>query len=69
MTEHLSPGDRAKFAAAKRASALVETGMRVGLGTGSTAAFLVRCLGDRVREEGAENSRCTDIEPHGASGA
>ncbi|MBT4830613.1 MAG: ribose 5-phosphate isomerase A, partial [Marinovum sp.] len=39
MTEHLSPGDRAKFAAAKRASALVETGMRVGLGTGSTAAF------------------------------
>ncbi|MDG1318187.1 MAG: ribose-5-phosphate isomerase RpiA [Paracoccaceae bacterium] len=52
MTEHLSPGDRAKFAAAKRASALVETGMRVGLGTGSTAAFLVRCLGDRVREEG-----------------
>ena len=52
MTEHLSPGDRAKFAAAKRASALVESGMRVGLGTGSTAAFLVRCLGDRVREEG-----------------
>ncbi len=52
MTEHLTPGDRAKFAAAKRASALVETGMRVGLGTGSTAAFLVRCLGERVRDEG-----------------
>lgn len=26
--------------------------MRVGLGTGSTAAWLVRCLGDMVRKEG-----------------
>ena len=26
--------------------------MRVGLGTGSTAAWLVRCLGEMVREEG-----------------
>ncbi|MEM9638301.1 MAG: ribose-5-phosphate isomerase RpiA, partial [Pseudomonadota bacterium] len=31
---------------------LVETGMRVGLGTGSTAAWLVRCLGEMVRDEG-----------------
>jgi len=30
----------------------VESGMRVGLGTGSTAAWLVRCLGELVREEG-----------------
>ena len=52
MTEPLSPDDCAKFAAAKRASELIEPGMRVGLGTGSTAAFLVRCLGDRVRDEG-----------------
>ena len=52
MSEPLSPVDRAKFAAARRASELVEPGMRVGLGTGSTAAFLVRCLGDRVRDEG-----------------
>ena len=52
MSIDLSPGDLAKFAAAKRASLMVEPGMRVGLGTGSTAAWLVRCLGERVREEG-----------------
>lgn len=52
MTGELSPIDKAKFAAAKHAASLVETGMRVGLGTGSTAAWLVRCLGELVREEG-----------------
>ena len=52
MSSELSPIDKAKFAAAKRATQYVENGMRVGLGTGSTAAWLVRCLGERVREEG-----------------
>ncbi len=52
MTQTMSPIDRAKFAAAKRASAFVEDGMKVGLGTGSTAAWLVKCLGERVRDEG-----------------
>ncbi|GGF81997.1 MULTISPECIES: ribose-5-phosphate isomerase RpiA [Mameliella] len=52
MTGELSPIDKAKFAAAKQAASLVESGMRVGLGTGSTAAWLVRCLGELVREEG-----------------
>jgi ribose 5-phosphate isomerase A len=52
MTGELSPIDKAKFTAAKQAAGLVEPGMRVGLGTGSTAAWLVRCLGERVREEG-----------------
>ncbi|MEM6941566.1 MAG: ribose-5-phosphate isomerase RpiA [Pseudomonadota bacterium] len=52
MAEDLSPIDKAKFVAAKRAAQLVETGMRVGLGTGSTAAWLVRCLGERARDEG-----------------
>jgi ribose 5-phosphate isomerase A len=52
MTSYLSPIDRAKFAAARRAVGFVEAGMRVGLGTGSTAAWMVRCLGERVREEG-----------------
>ena len=47
----LSPIDKAKFAAAKRAAQYVESGMRVGLGTGSTAAWLVRCLGEKVRDE------------------
>lgn len=52
MPADLSPIDKAKFVAAKRAAQFVETGMRVGLGTGSTAAWLVRCLGEKVREEG-----------------
>ena len=42
--------DRAKAAAARRAAAMVEDGMRVGLGTGSTAVHLVRRLGERARE-------------------
>ena len=46
----LSPIDKAKFAAAKRATDYVEDGMRVGLGTGSTAAWLVRCLGEMVAD-------------------
>ncbi|WGW02273.1 ribose-5-phosphate isomerase RpiA [Tropicibacter oceani] len=52
MTGELSPIDKAKFVAAKRAAEFVEDGMRVGLGTGSTAAWLVRCLGEMVREDG-----------------
>ena len=52
MSGELSPIDKAKFVAAKRAAELVEDGMRVGLGTGSTAAWLVRCLGEMVREDG-----------------
>ncbi|TCP63112.1 ribose-5-phosphate isomerase [Rhodovulum bhavnagarense] len=52
MTGELSPIDKAKFAAAKRAVDFVEDGMRVGLGTGSTAAWMVRCLGEMVREDG-----------------
>ena len=52
MTGDLSPIDKAKFVAARRAADLVEDGMRVGLGTGSTAAWLVRCLGEMVREDG-----------------
>ena len=51
MTE-LSPQDRAKEAAGRRAAEFVDSGMTVGLGTGSTAVFLVRRLGERVREEG-----------------
>ncbi|QMU57315.1 MAG: ribose-5-phosphate isomerase RpiA [Boseongicola sp.] len=52
MIDELSPIETAKFAAAKRASGFVENGMKIGLGTGSTAAWLVKCLGDRVRDEG-----------------
>ncbi|WP_299352140.1 ribose-5-phosphate isomerase RpiA [uncultured Shimia sp.] len=52
MSGELSPIDKAKFVAAKKATDYVEDGMRVGLGTGSTAAWLVRCLGELVRDEG-----------------
>lgn len=52
MPSELSPIDKAKFVCARRAALFVESGMRVGLGTGSTAAWLVRCLGEMVREEG-----------------
>jgi ribose 5-phosphate isomerase A len=41
-----------KKAAAEAAAKLVETGMVVGLGTGSTAAFVVSELGRRVAQEG-----------------
>lgn len=52
MTETLSASDRAKYYAAKRAVDFVEDGMRVGLGTGSTAAWMVRELGAMVRNDG-----------------
>ncbi len=52
MSGELSPIDKAKFVAAKRSVDFVEDGMRVGLGTGSTAAWMVRCLGELVREDG-----------------
>ena len=52
MSGELSPIDTAKFVAARRAADMVEDGMKVGLGTGSTAAWLVRCLGEMVQGEG-----------------
>ena len=52
MTADLSPIDTAKYVAAYRAADMVEDGMRVGLGTGSTAAWLVRRLGERGQQEG-----------------
>ncbi|NHF72607.1 ribose-5-phosphate isomerase RpiA [Paracoccus xiamenensis] len=51
MTD-LSPADTAKNAAATAAVALVQDGMRLGLGTGSTAVFLVHRLAERVKAEG-----------------
>lgn len=52
MAGQLSPIDTAKFVAAKRAVEYVESGMKVGLGTGSTAAWMVRCLGEMIRQDG-----------------
>ncbi len=41
--------DEAKLAVAKRAVAFVEDGMRVGLGTGTTATIFIRELAERVK--------------------
>jgi len=44
--------DMAKRAAAERALAMVSDGMVLGLGTGSTAAWFVRVLAERIAREG-----------------
>jgi len=44
--------DLSKLRAALAAAALVESGMVVGLGSGSTSALMVRRLGERVEREG-----------------
>ncbi|MEM6306675.1 MAG: ribose-5-phosphate isomerase RpiA [Pseudomonadota bacterium] len=54
MSADLSPIDKAKFIAAKRAVEYVEDGMKLGLGTGSTSAWMVRCVADRVQMEGLQ---------------
>lgn len=48
----LSPPERAKHTAATEAVKLVEDGMTLGLGTGSTAAFFVELLAERLKETG-----------------
>lgn len=69
MTD-LSPSDLAKDAAARAGVALVEDGMRLGLGTGSTAVFMVHRLAERIRDEGlrlrcAATSKATcDLATH-----
>ena len=49
MAKELNP---AKVRAARSAAELVESGMVVGLGTGSTAALMLQRLGERVEQEG-----------------
>ncbi|MDD2869135.1 ribose-5-phosphate isomerase RpiA [Neomegalonema sp.] len=46
--------DKGKKAAAEQAVALVEPGMRLGLGTGSTAEIFVKLLGARAKREKLE---------------
>lgn len=48
MSHDLSPKDRAAVAAAE----LVEDGMIVGLGSGTTASRMIRRLGERVEQQG-----------------
>ena len=42
----------AKAVAARRAVMLVEDGMTVGLGSGSTATYAIQFIGERMRNEG-----------------
>lgn len=42
--------DEAKALVGQRAAGMVEDGMRVGLGTGSTSVMFIKALGDRVRQ-------------------
>ncbi len=46
--------DRAKESAGRYAADLVESGMRVGLGTGSTVHYTLLRLGERIAGEGLE---------------
>ncbi len=52
MTDDLSAAERGKRAAAARALEFVEDGMKLGLGTGSTAKWFVDLLAERMRAEG-----------------
>ncbi|OZC02519.1 ribose-5-phosphate isomerase RpiA [Rubricoccus marinus] len=54
MDNAKTDANAAKRAAGEAAAALVESGMRLGLGTGSTTAYAIEALGRRVREEGLD---------------
>ena len=49
-----SANQSAKKAAGEAAADLVESGMVIGLGTGSTVAWTIKRLGERMKEEGLE---------------
>ena len=65
MPNDLPPADLAKRAAAARALEMVEDGMVLGLGTGSTAGWFVRLLSERMRGEGLRVRRRRDLERDG----
>ena len=52
MTDDLPAAERGKRAAAARALEFVEDGMKLGLGTGSTARWFVDLLAERIKAEG-----------------
>lgn len=62
----MTPTDGAKQRAARRAAEYIEDGMRIGLGTGSTAAFFLEALASRRAEgelqtiAGVPTSRATE---------
>jgi ribose 5-phosphate isomerase A len=48
-----------KIAAAREALSDITSGMKLGLGTGSTASELVRLLGDALKQRALRDLRCT----------
>jgi len=62
----MSSGTSAKQAAGVAAAALVEDGMRLGLGTGSTVAFFLDALADRMK---AEDIQCVGVPTSEATAA
>ncbi|WP_406696551.1 ribose-5-phosphate isomerase RpiA [Singulisphaera sp. Ch08] len=50
----MSVSDPAKYQAALTAAALVQSGMVVGLGSGTTASLTIALLGDRLKAEGLD---------------
>jgi ribose 5-phosphate isomerase A len=58
--------DEAKALVGARAAALVESGMAVGLGTGSTSTMFIKSLGERVKNEGLK-IRCVASSDASAS--
>ncbi len=54
MAQPPTGAEAGKYAAACRAVDLVEDGMRLGLGTGSTAAWMVRALAARAAADGLD---------------
>ena len=49
MTTQLDPATLMKKQVGEAAAAMVQSGSIVGLGTGSTAAFMIQALGDRLK--------------------
>lgn len=60
----MTPAERAKEAAALKALELVQEGMKLGLGTGSTAKWFVHHLGARVAAGLKVVCTATSIETH-----
>lgn len=58
MTLDLSPAEIGKVTSARRALDYVQPDMKLGLGTGSTAAWLVKLLAHEVKNNGLKISAC-----------
>ena len=51
MAYDFSDSDKAKYISAKHALGLIKDGMRIGLGTGSTASWFIVLLAELIRKD------------------